>query len=428
MSKNYRVTPKNKKWIVQRVSDRSTVKIPGSPFSSETDAKKELIKLLVSEEKNNTPGKAITFVEAFKNFAEWKLCQYRVEGRVDYHSLQRYTTEYNLRISKYMNKEVLLSDFGIIHMEDYLDRCQAAGVTFKTMRNSVKDIKHFIRRANAVDYKPNLSMLTYNILDNLSVVPQDDDLLYRKEIDVNILDEKKVAEIMEDLYLGMKAKDFNATNTFAIFCMLFFFGLRASELSGIRKDFFQNISCVDIENNLLHIRGVWRNGKYINKTKNRGSKRSIPIDPDATKFLDMWLYYRLEYKPHNKYLLPGKNDGPLCYKYINAQIWKTFAKHDLADITIRRDGHVVVNSSPLKGFPTKIFRHRFSSHLIDAMNKNPLLDRNRVKHLIGHTKFSTSEDVYGNKMIQGSEEERDALAKAKGVANKSSIFSKVIKK
>ena len=210
--------------------------------------------------------------------------------------------------------------------------------------------------------------------------------------------------------------------------MFFFFGLRASELSGIKRSIHTEHSCIDPENNLLHIRGSWRNGKYINKTKNRGSKRSIPIDEFAAKFLDIWLYFLMDHKPDNVYLLPGKNGGPLSYKYIHAQIWKTYAKHGLADITIKRDGHVIVNSSPIKGFPTKIFRHRFGTHMIDAMNKNPLLDRNKVKHLIGHTKFSTSEDVYGNKMIKGTEEERAALAKVKGIANKSNIFSKVIEK
>jgi len=319
-----------------------------------------------------------------------------------------------------MNPNVLLSDFGITDMEQYLDNCKEAGITFKTMRNSVKDIKHFLRRANAVNLKPNLSMLTYKITDHLAVIPEDDDLIYRKEVDINILDEDKVSEIMQDLYQGMKAKDHNATNTFAIFCMLFFFGLRASELSGIRKD------AVDLDTRLLHIQGTWRNHKWRNKTKNRGSKRSIEIDDDAMKFLEMWMYYRLEYKPDNIYLLAGKNNGPLSYQYIYDQIWKTYAKHGLANIEYKRGGHVKIISSPLKGYPTKIFRHRFGSHLIAAMNSNPLLDRNRVKRLIGHTKFDTSSDVYGNKEIRGTAEERKALAEAKAAANKSNIFSKVV--
>ena len=52
---------------------------------------------------------------------------------------------------------------------------------------------------------------------------------------------------------------------------------------------------------------------------------------------------------------------------------------------------------------------------------------NRVKRLIGHTKFSTSSDVYGNKEIRGTEDERRAIAAAKANANNSNIFSKIVK-
>jgi len=419
MSKIYRVTPKNGKWIIQRISDRATVS--AKPFIKKTDAEDAMYAMEVSSQKSNKQDGAITFVEAFKKFADWKLSLHSDNARVDYHSLQRYDTEYRQRISKYMNKDVLLSDFNIVAMEEYLDNCKAAGVPFKTMRKSIKDIKHFLRRAKAVGLEPNESMLAYNILDNLAVVPENDDEIYKKEIDINILDDQKVSEIIEDLYKGMNAKDINCTNIFAIFCMMFFFGLRASELSGIRLD------AVDLINRILKIQGTWRHHRWRNKTKNRGSKRSIEIDDDAAKFLEKWMYYRMEYKPDNIYLLAGKNNGPLSYQYIYDQIWKTYSQHGLAEIEYKKGGHVKVISSPLSGFPTKIFRHRFGSHMIAAMNSSPLLDQNRVKRLIGHTQFSTSAEIYGNKEIRGTAEERKALAAAKANANKSNIYSKIVK-
>ena len=427
MSKNlpYRVQKKNGKYIIQRKSDRKTVS--DKPYLKETEAENAMFAMLLPSEKQSTIKKDVSFKEAFAKFAAWKLSLYSPDGRVSLHSLKRYDQEYRLRISKYMPDDVSLSNFGLVQMETYLDNLKAAGVTFKAMRKSVKDIKHFLKRANAVGYEPNLSMLTFSIYDHLAVVPQDDDLIYTKEIDINILSEEKVAAIINDLYEGMKRKDLDKTNTFAIFCMLYFFGLRASELSGIKKDFHPNQSCVDMENNLLKIRGVYKEGKYINKTKNRGSKRDIEIDVDARKFLDMWLYYRMEYKADNVWLLAGKNGGPLSYTYIRDRIWKTYAKHGLAEIEYQYAGHVKVISTPLKGFPTKVFRHRFGSHMITAMNANPLLDRNRVKNEIGHTKFSTSSDIYGNKLIRGNNKQREALAKVKALANKSNIFSKIVK-
>ena len=423
MSKIYRVTPKNRKWIIQRISDRVTVS--AKPFIKKSDAEAAMIAMIAPDLHKENIDKQITFKKAFKNFATWKQSLHEEGSRVDPHSLQRYDTEYRQRISKYMADDVLLSRFNIKDMENYLDKCKAAGVTFKTMRKSVKDIKHFIRRAKAEGLEPCEDMLTYNILENLKVVPQDDDLLYKKEVDLDLMPDDKVKAIINDLYENMKT-DRHAANGFAIFCMFFFFGLRASEMSAIHRDFYKDKSCVDFDNAMLHIRGSFRHHTYQNKTKNRGSKRSIPIDNDAMKFLEIWFHYLDGKDTSNPYLLPGKNGGPLSYKYIHATIWKVYAKHGLADITVRRDGHVIVNSSPIKSFPTKIFRHRLATSLIDSMNQHKELGRNRVKHLIGHTQFSTSSDIYGNKVRRGTDEERAAVAKAKAKAIGSDIFTKAI--
>lgn len=423
MSKIYRVTPKNGKWIIQRISDRVTVS--AKPFIKKSDAEAAMIAMIAPDLNKENIDKQITFKKAFRNFASWKQSLHEEGSRVDPHSLQRYDTEYRQRISKYMADDVLLSRFNIKDMENYLDKCKLAGVTFKTMRKSVKDIKHFIRRAKAEGLEPCEDMLTYNILENLKVVPQDDDLLYKKEVDIDVLPDDKVKAIINDLYEGMKT-DRHAANGFAIFCMFFFFGLRASELSAIHRDFYKDKSCVDFDNAMLHIRGSFRHHKYQNKTKNRGSKRSIPIDENALKFLEIWFHYLDGKDTSNPYLLPGKNGGPLSYKYIHATMWKTYARHGLADITCKRDGHVIINSSPIKGFATKIFRHRLATNILDNMHQHKELGRNRVKHLIGHTQFSTSAEIYGNKVRRGTDEERAAVAKAKAKAIGSDIFTKAI--
>ena len=423
MSKSLRVTPKNGKWILQRVADRVTVS--AKPFIKKSDAEDAMYNMLATKAIQEDPIKQISFKAAFRKFATWKQSLAEEGSRVDPHSLQRYDTEYRQRISKYMDDGILLSKFNIQAMESYLDNLHAAGVPFKTMKKSVKDIKHFLKRAKAIGLEPCMDMTTFNILDYLKVVPQDDDLLYKKEIDIDVLPDEKVKIIINDLYQNMQT-DRHAANGFAIFCMFFFFGLRASELSAIHKDFSATKSCVDFDNQELHIRGTFRHAKYQNKTKNRGSKRSIPIDENAMKFLEIWLHHLDGRNNDNLYLLPGKNGGPLSYKYIHALMWKTYAKHGLADITVRRDGHVIVNSSPIKGFATKIFRHRLATSLLDSMHKQPELGRNRVKHLIGHTQFSTSSDIYGNKVRRGTDKERAALAEAKAKAIGSDIFSKAI--
>jgi len=156
MTKNlpYRVTSKNGKYIIQRKSDRKTVS--DKPFKTPTEAENAMFAMLLPSEKQSSNKKEVSFKQAFKEFAAWKLSLYSPDGRVSLDSLKRYDQEYRLRISKYMNDNILVSDFGLVHMETYLDNLKAAGVTFKAMRKSVKDIKHFLRRANAVGYEANL--------------------------------------------------------------------------------------------------------------------------------------------------------------------------------------------------------------------------------------------------------------------------------
>ena len=415
--KIYRVTPKNKKWIVQKIDDRSTVS--PHPFTKKLDAENCMFELMAAEKKitiqEEQGGEAV--VEAFKEFAGWKIDQSDESNRITDHSMKRYDTEYRLRISKYMDKKVLLSNFNIKDMENYLDACKAAEVPFKTMRKSVKDIKHFLRRMKAIGKDPNMDNEEFDILTYHKVVPHDDDLIYQKEVE--LIGDNKIKEILNEIFKGF-GKDRNATNAFGIFCMLFLFGLRASELAGLKKD------CVDFDNELLNIKGTWINQTYYNKTKNRGSRRKIEMDNDSIKFLNVWMDHLDKNHKYSTWLFPGlKGDGPLSYKYINALVWKTYAKMGLAEIEVRRDGHVKIINSILKGQPTKMFRHRLASNLISAMAANPLLDQNRVKSIVGHTQFATTEKIYGNKII---DKDRKKVADAKAAANNNSLipnFSKI---
>ena len=142
MTKIYRVTQKNKKWIIQKIADRITVKVDGSPFINKTDAENACWKL-------HNPGAAdiktgITFVDAFLKFAELKAALKNDNNRVTAHSLQRYMTTYTNRIVPYMDKpgdeKVLLSNFNPDHMEAFLKRYYDDKVPFKTLKNTVKEI------------------------------------------------------------------------------------------------------------------------------------------------------------------------------------------------------------------------------------------------------------------------------------------------
>jgi len=200
MNKSYRVTPKNGKWIIQKLDDRSTVKIDGSPFKLKTDAEAACWKL-------HNPGAAdiktgITFVDAFFKFAEMKAALKNNNNRVTSHSLQRYMTTYKLRIVPYMDKQVLLSEFKLGDMEAFLKKAYDDGTCFKTLRNVVKDIKHFIKQANLRGWSPCRDMETFKIYDYAYVIPNDDALIARKP--TNVLSQEMCFKLITNAYLDWK--------------------------------------------------------------------------------------------------------------------------------------------------------------------------------------------------------------------------------
>ena len=417
--KIYRVTPKNGKWIIQTTADRKTVKVEGSPFATPTKAEAAMFKLLQSGKKETKPG--ITFVDAFYKFAQMKLGLNNDTNKTTEHSLKRYMTTYTLRIVPYMNKSVLLSNFKLGDMEAFLKKAYDDGVAFKTLKNAVKDIKHFIKQANLRGWSPCRDMETFKIYDYAYVIPADDSLIVKRP--VHVLSQEKCFKLIMNAYRNWqqsKNLDRDAANRFAIFSLMFMFGIRASEMQGIK------LSSIDLEAKTLKIEGAWIEAAYRNSLKNYGSRRTINLSDDDLKFFKIWFYYLDGLEKNNPFLLPAMREkGPLSYKYINASVWKGYAQEGLADITVRRDGHVVINSSPLKGHPTKTFRHRFCTKLMKAL-KDQEMDQNEVKAQAGHVQFTTTSGIYGNHLIDISKEDQERIAKSRGKHLGTSIISQII--
>lgn len=418
--KIYRVTPKNGKWIIQKTSDRTTVKVEGSPFAKPTEAEAAMFKLLQSNQPKQPEG--MKFVDAFYKFAQMKLDLKNETNRVTEHSLKRYMTTYKLRIVPYIDKSVLLSEFKLGHMEAFLKAAYDDGVPFKTLRNAVKDIKHFIKQANLRGWNVCRDMETFKIYDYHYVIPKDDSLILKKP--TNVLSKEVCFKLIMNAYNAWrksKNTDRDAAMRFAIFSLMFMFGLRASEMQGLKR------SSIDLNARTLKVEGVWivAEGGYVNRLKNLGSRRTLSLDDDNIKFFKMWFYYLDGFEKNNPFILPAiREDGPASYKYINAQVWKGYAEENLADITVRRDGHVVINSSPLKGHPTKTFRHRFCSTLMKAL-KDKDMDQNEVKGQAGHLKFTTTSEIYGDHLVDISKEDQERIAKARGKHLGTAIFSQL---
>ncbi len=402
---NYYIINKRNLWTIQRKEDRKQM-APG--FKLKSDAVAYLQKLTAQAAEQTQPVSEFKFKSEWLAYANQRLADAADHNnRITMSGVQGYMNDYNQRISKYM-PDVLLSDFNTLVLEQFLKDAHKNNHSYKTLKRQVRNIKTFLRRMNVVGKKPCLETLDFKIHEFYAIVPADDNKYF--EAVPTVISDKQVQAILEKLN-SEKLKDEDCAMKFGIFTMSLFFGLRRSELLGLKR------SHVDLDNNLLHIVGIRdRNGQWLNRTKNRGSKRSIELDAHSAKFLKYWLDYVNANYSHSLWLFPSLKKttyGSLSPKKVSELIWTTYADMGLAKIERRSDGHIKVVESDFKGAPLKTFRHRLATMLINSMNSEKTLDANYIKSVIGHTRFQTTRDRYGNHTLIGSEEERKARIEAK---------------
>jgi len=404
----YRVTPKRGKYKVERISDRKQV---GKLFQKISDAKAEVVKLL-----GGAPGvmSGWTVHKAYEDFVKWQYDNTGPGKRLNKKSIDPYAYDFNLRISKYM-EDKLLSDFKAKDMERYLEKAYDGGIPYKTLKRSVQFFKQFINRQVCEGRNPCLDVLKFKVDQFNYILPKDDDLMFKK--DVVMIDPINLKQILNTYYQEAATKPDSAA-TFALFAIMFLTGLRIAEVQGLKK------SSVDLENELLNIKGVYNpaEGGFLNKTKNQASKRPLELDVNALKFFDWYLPYLNKHHKHNVYLIPSPvNDNARGYKSVRNLIWQAYARMGLAEIEMD-DGYVVVKKSAFKGAPSKQFRHYFCTALVEAMNSNPLLTANYVKQSAGHSQIATTVGIYGNKKVIGNITQRRARAAAKQKALNTNII------
>ena len=129
-------------------------------------------------------------------------------------------------------------------------------------------------------------METFKIYDYAYVIPADDSLIVKRP--VHVLSQEKCFKLIMNAYNQWQQsnnRDRDAANRFAIFSLMFMFGIRASEMQGIK------LSSIDLEAKTLKIEGAWIEAAYRNSLKNYGSRRTINLSDDDLKFFKIWFYY-----------------------------------------------------------------------------------------------------------------------------------------
>lgn len=347
----------------------------------------EFIDNLINKESQIKPSN-LMFKSEFKKFADerWDIAA-DPTIQLTFGGAQGYKSDWNKRIDPLFD-DCLLSDFKYSQMSTFIIKCHKAGHKFKTLARMVRNIKAFLNVMAERGNRPCLDMLKYDITKQWEVVPADHEERYEKE--TVIIDEKQLGDMILDLQKS-KDKDFKSAYKFALISTLFLFGLRRGEVKGRKqKD-------VDFDNAILSINSVYiqKEGGLLKRTKNKGSFRNIDVDENGLLFFNWWINTVKKFKPDTDWLYPSfRGDSPLSDSGFSNLMWTTLADYGFAKIHFHK-GHVVVDESPFKNAVSKMFRHRLGTTLINSMDYEKL-SRNYIKKTLGHTRFTTSQDRYGN--------------------------------
>ena len=396
-----------KSYVIQDYDDgRKQIKKDGKPlaFGYIKDAKvaRDLLFTAVESKQIKLTGRH-KFMDKFNEYGLFRIemankpgARDSVSGVAGYKSFHdKYAVPYFPKAKENgTDRDLYLDEVDGDTLVKFVQALKAAKVTHKTNVNIIAHIHTFLRWCMFKKYHHEFSSaLSWKIGKHGSsyLLPDNDDELYEKETYVLTNEEANSVLAYVKRRRELSREDAIA---YGFFSVLSCFGLRSSEIRGLKKTSF------DFDNNTVSIKGAYhaRTG-YVNKTKNRGSRRSISFSPRQAVHLKWFADYMFKLKPHNKYFFCGaRGDGPISEYYSRKLVWKTYEQVGLAKLewyTQSNTRQFKVTDCKFKGEPTKTWRHFVALNMIDNM-EHLKLTPNQIKQRIGHTRWTTTVDRYGN--------------------------------
>jgi len=396
---NLKITSRNGGYVIQdydngrkQVRDKHHKKLI---FSNKKEAQayaKELVGAV--ERKEIKLYDRHKFLVKFKEYADFRIHNANQPGSRDSVS---YVIGIQSNYAKYITPyfpDLHLDEVDGEVLEKFVAAMRADNVTYKTCKNLIGLIHTFLRWCKFKKYHHGFgSALEWKIgkYGSTYLLPDNDDELYEKE--TYVLTKEEANKVLA--YVKSR-RDLSREDaiTYGFFCVLGFFGLRSSEIRGLKKTSF------NFDKNFVSIKGAYhaRTG-YVNKTKNRGSRRIIPFTPRQAEHFKWFANYMEELRPHNKYFFSGsRGDGPISEYYSRRIVWKTYEAVGLAKLDWYSQSNtkqVKVIDCKFKGEPTKTWRHFVALNMINNMEVLGLTP-NEIKQRVGHTRWTTTVDRYGN--------------------------------
>ena len=340
------------------------------------------------------------FLEKFKEHADFRIEMANQPGARDsVGGVSGYLGFYNKYILPHFpkgidGKDIYLDEIKGPVLAAFILTLKKAGVTHKTNKNIIQHIHTFLRWCLYQSYHNDFeSALQWKIGKHGSsyLLPENDDELYEKE--TYVLTKEEANKVLAYVRGRKELSRYDAI-AYGFFSVLACFGLRSSEIRGLKRTSF------NFDKNTVSIKGAYhaRTG-YVNKTKNRGSRRTLPFTPRQAEHFKWFADYMENLRPHNKYFFSGaRGDGPISEYYSRKLVWKTYEAVGLAKLDWYDQANtkqVKVLDCKFKGEPTKTWRHYVALNMINNM-KILKLSPNEIKQRVGHTRWTTTVDRYGN--------------------------------
>ena len=425
LTSNLRVSKKSKdKFVILDYNQNRkqiTCKDGSKKWSSRTAAETALKALIADVATNKVViSNRHKFKEEYLKYASMRLNDANKPGaRLTVASVRGYLSNYHNYISDcfpdvYVDEVTgpILKDF--VKKVYQLKHNSFAGksIWFK-VKDVVYKIKTFLRYAAGENIAINEKALHWHLKNQIDLQPEDDAMFYPKV--TNVIQPAQAARLVNSLY-AKRHDSHIALLKLTLIASFTYLGLRYSEMKGIRK------ADVNLADQTIWVGGAWSTAenRYVKRTKKKDSTRFVEIQNDYLPFITEWMDRIKDID--NPYLFPSlRTKEPMADTATRSMLWMTYEEYGLATLKWKIKNYnknsgsrgisksFTVIDSPFKDCPTKTYRHSFATHLVNAVRaKGSLIDQNYVMNALGHGDYKTTQNIYGNHVLDISPAEKAA--------------------
>jgi integrase len=303
---------------------------------------------------------------------------------------------------------IYLDELDAMSLEEFAITCDKNNVTYKTVKDIIQHIHTALRWMMEKKYHDNFaSALNWKIYKQHHLLPADRDDQYERKTEVISNEEANKVLAYAEKHRNKSPDD---ALTYGIFIILACFGLRPSEIQGLHRSNF------NFEKRFVLIKGAYlgREGGYRNRTKNEESYRPLDYTKIQAEHIEWINEYMLKYKKHNPYFFPASRLGddqqyhPVSQYKIRKLVYAAYEACGLAKLewfTKSNTEQYKIIECRFKGGPMKCWRHYNATSMIDNMLVLGLTP-NYIKSRLGHSRWQTTQDRYGNHNLGVSDEMR----------------------